>query len=433
MNNKRVPWVCVAIVLATVMAVTAPVRAQSSMLVVIDASGSMVAQRDNSDGNGATRFEAAKTLAETRVQEQASVDASLMVAVYTFRGFMMAIPHTMGFVDYNTALDAIEALDPAVDIGGSTPLAGSICTGIDELIPRPGTRILQVSSDGEENTTPLGHPCQGSLYTGSPPYPATSWQARVLNHLPDPAEIVIIQVDLFDSSQIAFSAHAKGAPDPEGILTPQARLAATTPSINNGLTPLQEFFTILTQATGGRLNIIRDDAPLPVSGDLNGDRCVDRADAILVARAFGPLVPPADGRFDLNLDLTVDFTDYQIQVARITPTCGPDPYVPKAPIACKGTTKLEIDSRAIEHGGTTVYARGPCEIIIRNSLIVSGQTAITIIGSAKITIDDSIIVGQNAVIMQSGAGSELSAANTIFNGTMVFKGKYIDRGGNIFE
>jgi hypothetical protein len=244
---------------------------------------------------------------------------------------------------------------------------------------------------------------------------------------------VITKFDLFNKAPIVGSLQVD--PDPEGILNTQTRMRASTPSLTTGLTPLQEFFTVLAYKTGGTLNIIDDDKPLPVPGDLNGDRCVNRADAILVARAFGPLVlPTANGMYDLNVDRTVDFADYQIQIARITPTCGPDPYVSRAPLVCKDGGRVVIDGQAIEHGGTTIDARGSCEIAIRNSLIVSGQNAITVVGGAKITVDNSIIVGEKAVITQHGGGV-LSAANTIFHGKANLKGslQYIDRGGNVFE
>jgi hypothetical protein len=244
--------------------------------------------------------------------------------------------------------------------------------------------------------------------------PPESWQARVLGHFTGPFA-VITRVDLFNPAPVVGTLLSQSAPDPDRNL--------------------QEFFTILTRATGGTLNVIHDDQPLPVFGDLNNDRCADRTDAILVARAFGPLVRPTDnGRYDLNLDGRVDFADYQIQVARITPTCGPDPYVSRAPLVCKSPGQIVIDHQSIEDGGTTIDACGTCEIIIKNSLIVSGQNAITVVGRARITVDDSIIVGQNAVVVLHDGGV-ISMGNTIFHGKTDFQGslQLVDRGGNVFE
>jgi hypothetical protein len=433
-KSYRVLGTCVAVVLATIMAAASSAVADRRMVVLIDASGSMTTPRNNSDGRGANRFEAAKSLAGGRVSEQAGVDTTLRVAVYTFRGSATLLPHTSGFVDYNLALDEIEALNSATDVGGSTPLAGAMCEAVDVLAATDATtQILQVSSDGQENSTPLGTPCQGTVFTGTvtdpSQYPADSYQARVLNYITNTSS-VIVKVDLFQSSQITFTP----GPDQEGISFPGVRSLITATSATAGLNPLENFFTFLTQATGGQLIIANDEEQLPVSGDLNDDRCVDRADAILVARAFGPIAPPKDGRFDLTLDRTVDFADYQLQASRITASCGPDPYVPRAPIVCDGPQQLVIDGHAIESGGVTIEVRSACKIVIKNSLIVSGQNAITIIGSAVVKVDNSILVGQNALLGTRGT-IILSAANTIFHGLLRTNGalSYINRGGNIFE
>jgi hypothetical protein len=430
MKNERILLACIAVALGTIMAVSTPVHAARRMLVLIDASGSMFNSRTNGDG---TRFEAARSLAITRVLQQAQVDSGILVAVYTFNGPYgptTLIPRTTGFVDSNSALDAIEGLTLSV-VGGDTPLAGSLCDAIDLLnsaSSQGDTKILQLSSDGEENSTPLDHLCHGPFdQDGFEPFDAGSWQQNVLDHLGD----MIVRIDLFDSRQITFFANEHGA-----ILTPQARSFATTISPSTGLTPLQHFFTVLAQSTGGQLTIIYDDEPLPVSGDLNDDDCVDYDDAILVARAFGPAVPPVDGRFDLNQDRTVDFADYQIQLSRITPTCGPNPYVSRAPLVCERATQILIDGQSIEDSGNgiTIDARGACKITIRNSLIVSGHNGITILGNAVVSVDNSIIVGQNAAIVQHGRGV-LSARDTVFHGNTDFQGPshFIDRGGNVFE
>lgn len=452
MKNDRILLTCIAVVLATITAASTPARAAPEvrrMVVLIDASGSMSATRKNPDSRGKTRFEAAISLATDHVNEYTDAtnpDLDYKVAVYIFHDSVTLIPvkkiHGLdGFIDSGLALDEIEALTLA-DLGDSTPLAGAMCEA--GKILRSVTadkRILAVSSDGEENSTPKGNDCQGPTGTlipnSDPPLfdPTDSWQNKVTNNLS--TGTFIVQVDLFNSKPILFAPPAPSAPDPEGSLTSQARSSATTALASSGLTPLEEleeFFKGLTQATGGRLNVILDNEPLPLFGDLNGDRCVDHSDAILVAKAFGPIVPPVDGKFDLNLDRTVDFADYLIQLSRVMPTCGPDPYVPRAPVVCKGAKRIVIDGQSIENGGVTIDARGSCEITIKNSLIVSGQNAITIVGSALVTVDKSIIVGQNAVIMQHGAGV-LSAANTIFHGKTQIQGpfQYIDRGGNVFE
>lgn len=438
-------WARITVVIATIMATSTAVHAKDyRMVVLIDASGSMVAA--TADG---TRFDSAK-IAE--LNDIATVTGVLLptdtfqAAVYTFTcNFQPCLPsETMlirhsgtddahPFVSKNSAISAINALTVANDLGGSTPLAGAMCSTVNTLVttfPDPATvKILSVSSDGLENAT-TNPPCndENVNYTGPAPYPTGSWQLKTVTAVN--ATPVIPHVSLFE---LSFSFAAPTVRDPEGAFTP-AGLSAPRLSASTTLTPLEEFFTILTQAKGGTLNVTFDGQPLPLPGDLNGDRCVDRADAILVARHFGPLVPPVDGRFDLNFDQTVDFTDYELQVGRITPACGPDPYVRRDPVACHGSDRVVIDGQAIEDGGLTIDARGSCEITIKNSLIVSGKNAIKIVGSASIIVDNSIIVGQDAVIVQHGAGV-LSAANSVFHGKLDTQGafQYIDRGGNVFE
>lgn len=436
MRNDRVLGTCVVVVLATLLAGSAPARAERRMLVLIDASGSMISPRNNADGSGANRFEAAKFLAAKRVGEQVAVDAALRVAVYTFRSNVTLIPATRvhlttGFIPASDALDEIEALSTALDLGGSTPLAGAMCQAVDLLaLTDATTQILQVSSDGEENSTPIGNPCQGAVFTGTvtdpSQYPTDSYQARVLNYITNTSS-VIVRIDLFESSQISLAS----GPDPEGILPAQARASASAISAASGLNPLEQFFTFLAQATGGSLSVARDEEALPVSGDLNNDRCVNYNDAILVARAFGT---PADGRLDLNLDRAIDFADYLIELSRLTPTCGPSPYVARAPVVCTGPKQLVIEGQSIESAGITIDVRSACQIVIKNSLIVSGANGISINGSAIVKVDNSIIVGQNALIGTTGT-IILSAANSIFHGKLSTNGaiSYINRGGNVFE
>lgn len=455
--NVRSMLAATAVMFAALMAVGAPAHAQErKMVVLIDASGSMAAPRDNSDGAGATRFEAARQRARQQVAFfAAQPGAPLRVAVYTFRGTNEApVIHTnpgdnFGFIDPVAADVAIDCLVPAPPpfcaathdagapffIGGGTPLARALCEVVDVLgNPRfaVDTKLIQLSSDGEENTT-LSGPCQGPngvLDPTSNTYvPAESWQNRIITYVTGTQ--IAVRVDLFELEGLPL---APRAPDPEGIRTPEARALALAGLGTSSLSTLAQFFVVLTQATGGQLTIVGDDQPLPVSGDLNADRCVDRGDALLVARAFGPVAPPRDGRFDLNFDRVVDYTDYAIQRSLISTACGPDPFVSRAPIVCSGPGQVVIDGQAVEAGGITISVRSACQVIIRNSLIVSGQSGISIDGSAVVRVDNSIIVGPNAITGTRGT-IILSAANTIFHGPLTTNGafSYINRGGNTFE
>jgi hypothetical protein len=441
MNSVRILLIGFTLVLATTIAGTSTAHAQRKMLVLIDASGSMTTPRP-SDPVHPTRFDAAKALAEQRINEQNAVSVLSGVAVYTFSDFSatlqtgtVAIPS--GFVPVGDALDAIDALDLFTVGGGSTPLAGSMCDTIDALKLEPGSfRILQVSSDGEENSTLPSHPCFGPFSVDPDPFTPGSWENNVLSHFS--ASGVQAKFDLFDASQISLAARIAGPRDPEADATAKVRaIAAFAAAAVAGQPPtLEEVFAAFAAATGGTLTIIGDDEPgLPIYADMNGDRCVDRTDANLVARLFGALVPPTDGKFDLSEDGKVGFADYQLLLNNRTPGCGiADPYVPRAPVVCSGGRPVVIDGQSIEDGGLTIDVHGACAIIIRNSLIVSGQNAINVLGTAVIQVDNSIIVGETAFLSSRGA-TVLSAANTIFHGTKDIVGAlaYIDRGGNTFE
>jgi hypothetical protein len=175
---------------------------------------------------------------------------------------------------------------------------------------------------------------------------------------------------------------------------------------------------------------------LPVAGDVTGDSCVDRRDALAVARAFGQSGPPQNNPFDLDLDGTVGFSDYAFVLAHFTPGgCGvADPYVPRAPISCGPGRPVVINGAAIESGGITITAFPACQITIKNSLVVSGKNAINIVGAAVVSLDNSILVGQNAVISSRGASLVL-AKNSVLHGRRDVDGAFvlIDLGGNTFE
>jgi hypothetical protein len=416
----------IGIVIAMTALDSGMAHAQRRMIVLIDASGSMTLPRPGDVANP-TRFHAAKSRSTDAVlaQEMAGLAG---VAVYTFQDTTVTA-RTAGFVDVNTALDAIDALDPNATPFGATPLAGSMCDMINIFIADTATtKILQVSSDGEENFTPMAHECWGP-FSMSPTYPYTlgSWQNLVAVKAEGAA---IVQVDLFTS--VAFGLAASRGFDPEAALVAKAgRATARIATLDEERPPtLVEFFTALTQHTGGTLTVVDDVAPVPILGDFTADQCVDRSDLIAHARAFGG----SDARFDLNLDGKVDYADYTLERARVMPSCAaPDPYVQRAPVVCNGAKTVTIDANVIEDGSFDINATGACRIIIRNAMLVSGQNTINIVGSAFITVDNSLLVGPNW--LRSTGAVFLSAGNTIFHGARQTSGgfHYVDRGGNVFE
>jgi hypothetical protein len=432
MSNVRLLLTGLVVVLATAAAGSKDAHAQRRMLVLIDATGSMTLPRQN-DMEHPTRFHAAKALATQRVLEQDALGLD-GVAVFTFQD-ASATPRTAGFVDTNTALMAIDGLDPTTVPFGITPLAGSMCDAVDKLVTDGGaTKILQVSSDGEENATDPTHPCFGPFSASAiEPFTGGSWQNKVYMKA---VGAVIVRIDLFNPAPIVSLA-ARAANDPEGganaNLQAFARLSAA--ATDDHPPSLEEFFGALARATGGQLVVAHDEEPLPVYADMNGDRCVDRTDAILLARNFAKSIPVVDGKFDLNQDGIVGFADYQILLDHRTPGCGTaDPYVLREPISCHGAQIITIDHAVIESSAVAIDARGACKVTIKNSLLVAGQDAIKILGAALVTVDNSIVVGEHGALVAVGA-TKLSAANTIFHGLKQTIGAflYVDRGGNVWE
>jgi VWA domain-containing protein len=434
MNNVRNLIVGFATVLATIAGASTAAHASRKMLVLIDASGSMSTVRADST----TRFDAAKSRAVSQIANQAATGLD-GVAVYTFSD-ITSTAQTVGFVDPNTAILAIQGLDLFTVGGGNTPLAGSLCDAVDVLSAEPATqKILELASDGEENFTPMAHQCFGPPSMDStPPYTGGSWQNNVYIKVSDAS--LSVQIDLFDPGPITgLAARAAAAHDPEASITAKTRLMAAVAAAAAGDGPpsLTDFFTQVALVSGGRLTVIEDTvAQLPVFADVNGNSCVDRSDALLIARAFGQSGPPQSNPLDLDLDGKVGFADYALALAHFTPGgCGTaDPYVPRAPIVCSGLQPVVISGQTIADGGITIDARIACQLVIRNSLIVSGKNAINVLGTAVITVDNSILVGEGAVLSSQGA-TLLSASKTIFHGKRSIVGAlaYIDRGGNIWE
>jgi hypothetical protein len=441
MHNIRILLIGFTMVLATAAVGSTTAHAQRKMLVLIDASGSMTTPRTG-DLVHPTRFDAAKALAEQRINEQNAVSVLAGVAVYTFSDFSATnqtatVANPTGFVSVSDALDKIDTLDLFTVGGGSTPLAGSMCDAIDALQAEAGTfRILQVSSDGEENSTLPAHVCAGPFSVDPDPFTPGSWEHNVLAHFT--ASHVQAKFDLFDASQIDLAARIAGARNPEADATAKVKAVAAFAAAAVGGQPptLAEVFAAFAAATGGTLTIIGDADPgLPIYADMNADRCVDRTDANLLARQFGQLVPPADSKFDLSEDAKIGFADYQLLLNNRTPGCGiADPYVSHAPVVCNAAHPVVLDGQSIENGGITIDARGACVIVIKNSLLVSGKNAINVLGTAAIQVDNSILVGEQAVLSSTGV-TVLSAANTIFHGPKTIVGAlaYIDRGGNTWE
>jgi hypothetical protein len=263
------------------------------VLTILDRSGSMTAVRTS----GETRWVAAKARAKDKIDLFSSVPGQTLVSVWSFAnaGYTQ---HTIGFVSPTAAKSTIDALPGPT---GSTPLAITACDAVGSLIavtPNRFQRILQLNSDGEENSTPTTHSCFGPASVSAvAPYTLGSWHNKVYTA----SQGVVVHVDLFGNNILSAGAGKREVATKEAPFTAQESISAVTLSV---------FFQSLASSTGGTYNPVVDSSPAPVAGDLNSDLCVNDGDLNLVLDNYGKTVPPADPRADLNFDRKVDETDY---------------------------------------------------------------------------------------------------------------------------
>ncbi len=300
MKKALVLSMLVAVIAVASLGQVREARAQSVptryVLTILDRSGSMAAQRPT----GETRWVAAKLRAKDRITLFSSVPGPTLVAVWSFTntGYTQ---HTIGFVSPAAASAAIDAL-PAPS--GNTPLAKTACDAVAALIavtPNRFQRVLQLNSDGEENSTPATHACYGPATVAAlAPYTVGSWHNKVYAQ----AQGVVVHVDLFGANIQSAGARSLEASSKDAPFT------ASSGGVGTNAVTLSAFFQSLATSTGGTYNVVLDSSPLPVVGDLTADYCVDDDDLNLILDNYGKAVPPADPRADLNFDRKVDETDY---------------------------------------------------------------------------------------------------------------------------
>ena len=419
------------------------------MLMVIDGSGSMTQAR----ASGGTRFDAAKTLADKELVFFAGQGPIDGVAVYTFtndgvnNGLVQQSNNNNplcpgAWITPDKARELVQGTTLVAPLPSfRTPLANSMCDAIKILRDKNKnvdgtTRILHVSTDGEENSSARGLNLCGGDYSTTPNYPwdEGSWQNNVLNQVRgtppvDMRQDEFMRIILFQRDPIVGFAAPK---EPANLEGGASKMAAAI-----GLSRVTdlEFFSQLATKAGGTFAVALDNAPLPVSGDLGGDTCIDHSDAFEVLRRFGQTVPAVDAKYDLNMDRVVSYADYADLVSKIQGTCGqPDTLAPINPIVCSGNSPVVIDGKSLETASTAIDVRGSCQITIRNSRIVAGQNAIVIRGSAEVTLEDSIIAGDNALVVLNGS-ARVTVSGTYFKGDTDIRGswQFIDHGGNTWE
>ncbi len=419
--------------------------ADRTMVVLLDATGSMQAVRTN----GLTRFAQSQIDAVERVTLVAGqTDGLSQVAVYKFYGSTavcetcaplgVTVPcasnpsqnvptSPSGFV---SAFDATVAINCAVVTTQVTPLADSMCTVIDAARSSGNagttTRFLEVFTDGAENNS--SGVCAGPFSTlTTAPFdagPPPSWQNLVWTRTTNPLPAIQVDPTLYHNVSLSAKfANPAGIPDSE-------RAAAVRPLAASDA----DLFSALAVSTGGTFTNLGDSAPAPVIADLDGDYDVDRNDALLLARRFGQ---PGTAAFDLDGNGVVGFGDYSRLIARFgtgTGTPAADPYVASGPITCPAGGNLTIDGKAVTGSSFAITGNQNCRITIRNSLIVGDAAAILMSGTNRITVENSIIVG-NGVISVNGF-TRLFASKTIFHGAKLEPNgslEYYDGGGNVWE
>lgn len=322
------------------------------MIILIDASGSMNRDRlEVSDGGATTRFDAAKELSLERIDWAKTTHSVSKVAIATFVGSWMSYVDSDAPVFYNIddAKDKVKALEHPetitvegaeertfIDIVSSllsgqsnngnideeeyqrirksydptqhTPLAGSICDAVDELVlnsPRGSNRVIQLSSDGGENSTPITHQCFGpSSSTPVDPYDSGSWHNNVFEKVANNPSITAY-IDVFDSSYISGASSGISSPSSIG------------PNFH-------DFMADLAERSGGEFRIIFDEEPLPIRGDINKDYILDIFDIVELDLHVGFPAIAAEPGCDLNADLFVDEQDRSILESIVLDNLAPN-------------------------------------------------------------------------------------------------------------
>lgn len=435
-----------SLTIAGLALVSSTAHADRTMVVVVDATGSMTQDRTDPITHVTTsRFEAARAAASQRVFNAGNEAGGLNggVAVFTFSGPGITAWAADGSVSgtpvFMTKTQAKNVIDNFIAVTPlDTPLADSICATAD-IASASGTvgvttaRLLEVYSDGGENAS-FGA-CSGPD-AGTPDYPWTpdSWQKKTYDHLVNELPTVAaVKADFTYFTNVATFARtavpASAAHDVAASANVRSFALAEGPPSD------ADFFALLAAGTGGTYTEVADNAALPVFADLDSNFVVDRNDAISLARSFGG---PVSTSLDLNADGKIGYGDYAILKGLLGTgpgTPAPDPYTAANVITCHFGQVLTIDGKAIEAAGPTVIdADNLCVLTIKNSLLVSGSFAIKARGLLTVTVDNSIIVGEGSWL--SAAPLSLivvNAKNTVFHGKTTTPYVYVSRGGNTFE
>lgn len=412
-----------AIVLFLLTANARTASAGEHILVILDTTGSMA----GSSMGGSTRLEVARTLLTNQLN--GFTDATNEYALWFFDGtdFVVKVPFGTG---NTTRTNVITTLATAVP-GAATPLAHTICAGVDALAGRGApadVRRIILASDGEENNTAPGptpprDQCWGP-YTGDGtvfPFDMDSWQNRVARKLctgdanssgvgacsfSTDLSFVIDVNQIFDFTSVTGSVISQHSVISEpGNHLSRSAVVLPPPDID------QVFFSSLADLTNGNYVGVTPQTPpnevFLAPGDANHDSCVTLLDRTQVLNDSGRA---GNGFDDFNHNGVVDNSDLQVVLQHLgecTPFISVD--VPKAipdNNATGVTSAINVSSPALHI--QTVKVDVDITHTFRGDLVIqvvapNGQAA-TLSNRAGGSADNFVVTGMDITSMFS-AGS----------------------------
>jgi len=222
---------------------------------------------------------------------------------------------------------------------GDTPLAGTICSAVDELIKylpnEYHDKRIYLVTDGAENNTDPTDQCFGpySSTTYDQGLEENSWQWKVRNKVctgeattpgpcngPPPYNLsFIMDVDLLFTEYVPFGPSVDSVTEEKGPSFTSSPASTTT-------NPDAIFFSGLSAASGGKYTTITPTTPpaqaTPQPGDANLDGCVNITDRSLVLQYYGQSVPTGTP-VDFNRDNIVNVYDYNTVMQNYGRGCTP--------------------------------------------------------------------------------------------------------------
>jgi hypothetical protein len=290
--------------------------AKQLVLVILDTTGSMT----GGSIPPFTRMEVAKRRINSFLASTFDPDTEIALWFFSGTGHRVIRDFAVGAAAKSAIIASVTAATPS----GDTPLAHTVCLGVDAIVNRgiatlADTLQIYLASDGEENNTDPSDQCFGpGSSDANPPFTMGSWQNKVYNKVcsGDPSSpgacgishgfSYVIDVDqLFGFVPPSLSS---GLPN----LEPGRHTKDLFPSLAPPRSLDEVLFFTLAQVTGGTYTAITPQTPLsvvfPVPGDANRDGCVNTLDRSQVLQDFGTR---GNGFDDFNHDGVVNTLDLQ--------------------------------------------------------------------------------------------------------------------------